>query len=177
MSKTEPSAAIQIREIDPASESEIDVVARRMQATLIEVEGEMVGTTLYSLEWLRDRVRWHLTNESVQATVLVATGRDGEIVAHTIVRVEEGTDGRAYGLISTTYVIPTWRGLGVATELLEAAETWFADLHLSLFSTWTSSTNSKLIKLYEKHGYSITDSHKHATGTLMVRLSKDALCS
>ena len=38
--------------------------------------------------------------------------------------------------------------------------------------------NRKLIKLYEKHGYSIGESHRHeTTGTLMVKLSKNVLYS
>ena len=158
------------------SAAEIDIVANRMRTTLIEVEGEEVGTALYSLDWLRERVRWHLGNPAVQAKVLLATS-DGEIIGHTIVRREAEAFAAEFGLISTTYVCPEFRGLGVATALLEAGERWFASLKLRSYATWTSSANSQLIKLYEKHGYTVTERHPHeVTNTLMVRLTKDVLC-
>jgi hypothetical protein len=38
-------------------------------------------------------------------------------------------------------------------------------------ATWTSSTNARLIRLYEKHGYAVTESGEN-DGTMMVRLTK-----
>ena len=51
---------LKIREIDPTSKEEISLVASRMRETLIEVLGEERGTALYSMDWLRNRVLWHL---------------------------------------------------------------------------------------------------------------------
>lgn len=51
---------LRIRALDPGSEAEIDLVAQRMRRTLIDVEGEETGTALYTMEWLRDQVRFHL---------------------------------------------------------------------------------------------------------------------
>ena len=45
--------------INAESESEIYLVAQRMRASLVEVEGERTGTALYTLDWLRERVRLH----------------------------------------------------------------------------------------------------------------------
>jgi GNAT superfamily N-acetyltransferase len=163
---------IHIREIDPASESEIGLVAQRMRDTLVEVEGEETGTALYSMQWLRDRVRWHL-EEGVVAKVLLAIDASGEIVGHTIVRREVDEKGEPFGLVSTTYVVPDARRSGVAEELLRAGEKWMQDLSLGSSSTWTSLTNTKLIALYEKHGYAQKEVHTHATtGTRMVRLER-----
>jgi hypothetical protein len=98
-----------LREIDPTSEAEIDLVARRMQATLVEVEGEEMGLSLHSVPWLRDRVRWHLDPNAVQGRVVVAVNAQGEIIGHTLMRRELGEgEGECgpYGLVSTTYVMP-----------------------------------------------------------------------
>ena len=163
-----------IREIDPNAAEETDLVAQRMRATLIEVEGEEAGTALYSMDWLRERVRWHLDADQVAACVLLAEGNMGLILGHTIVRREFEQDGREYGLVSTTYVLPESRRLGVAAALLQAGEEWMLSLGLGSSATWTSSTNLKLIRIYEKHGYRQTATHVHdTTGTLMVKLERN----
>lgn len=144
-----------------------------MRATLIEVEGEATGTALYTLDWLRERVRWHLDPQQATAAVLLAEDPNREFLGHTIVRRERTNSGQPYGLISTTYVVPTARRLGVASALLLAGEAWFEAQGLHCFATWTSSTNTKLLRLYEKHGYTQTETHVHEiTGTLMVKLEK-----
>ena len=173
MSSLNLTAPIRIREIDSNSESEISLVARRMRATLVEVEGERVGTALYTMDWLHERVRWHLNNPEVRAKVLLAVHHAGEIIGHTIVRKEWDLSDQPFGLFSTIYVAPEFRRLGIANGLLKAGEDWFADQGLQSYATWTSSTNHRLIRLYEKNGYCITEQQRHeATNTLMVRLTK-----
>jgi GNAT superfamily N-acetyltransferase len=167
------SNAVHIRVIDPNSEIEIELVAQRMRATLIEVEGEAAGTALHSMEWLRARVRWHLDGDSVAAEVFLAVDSDGEVIGHTIVRRELDAEGGEFGLVSTTYVVPHARRSGVADELLRRGENWFRSQSLQRCETWTSATNSKLIQLYAKHGYTQTAQHAHdTTGTPMVRLGR-----
>lgn len=143
-----------------------------MRATLIEVEGEEVGTALHSIEWLRDRVRWHLDPALSTGAVFLAQNESGAIVGHTLVRRELNENGIEHGLVATTYVDPPARRGGVATALLRAGEAWFTGLALTRFATWTSSTNVKLIQLYEKHGYRQAATHRHEVGTLMVKLER-----
>ncbi|CAN0477795.1 unnamed protein product, partial [Phaeothamnion confervicola] len=88
---------------------EIDIVAGRMRETLLEV----LGYCEYSLDWLRERVKFHL---QVGAVFVVEADR---ILGHTIVREEDGK-----GLFSTTYVLPESRRLGVADALLDRGEEW-----------------------------------------------------
>jgi len=174
MSSPSLSSPIRIREIDANSESEISLVARRMRATLVEVEGERVGTALYTMDWLHGRVRWHLNNPEVCAKVLLAVNHAEEIIGHAIVRKERDLSEQSFGLFSTIYVAPEFRRLGIGNDLLKAGEDWFANQRLQSYATWTSSTNLKLIRLYEKHGYAITEQHRHeTTGTLMVGLTKN----
>ena len=144
-----------------------------MRATLIEVEGEVVGTELYDLDWLRDRVRQHLDGRIAVAAVLLTVDAQGQILGHTIVRQEGGVDEDPYGLISTTYVAPLARRRGLADALLKAGERWMEGLSLGRSATWTSATNTALIALYAKHGYVQGAAHRHeATGTPMVRLER-----
>lgn len=170
-----PSAnTLRIRPLKPDATDEIDLVAQRMRATLIEVEGEAVGTALYSMAWLRERVLFHLDPQQAVAQVLLAVQEeDGQVLGHTIVRRELGPDGRAFGLFSTSYVAPSARRRGVADALLLAGEQWMRDQGLPAAATWTSAGNGKLIRLYARHGYAQVELHPHATtGTPMVKLAR-----
>lgn len=158
-----------IRPLDPASDAEIDLVAQRMRATLVEVEGEAAGGALYTLEWLRERVRQHL----VPGAAVLLLEAAGAIAGHTIVRRETDGAGHAFGLISTTYVLPAARRQGHAAALLVAGEAWMQAQGLARSATWTSSTNTALIALYAAHGYREAERGTHPlTGTVMVRLAR-----
>jgi GNAT superfamily N-acetyltransferase len=165
---------MQLRPISLADTAAIDLVAERMRATLIEVEGEARGGTMYSMDWLRDRVRWHLDGRA--AEVVVAEDAAGEIVGHTIYRIEsdDAALGAApLGLISTTYVAPAARRHGVAQRLLAHAEDWLRERQVLLSCTWTSETNRPLIALYARNGYIEAErGPNQLTQTMMVRLAK-----
>ncbi len=152
---------------------EIARVAERMRATLIEVEGAETGAAMYSMDWLQDRVRFHLDPAQSQARVLIARDAQGANVGHTIFRIESAND-RRYGLISTTYVLPEARRAGWAAQFLAQAHAWFLAQGVSESCTWTSSTNTPLIQLYSKHGYRIVEQGANdLSGTMMVRLARD----
>lgn len=159
-----------IREIDPTSDAEIALVAQRMRETLIEVEGQERGANMYSMPWLEDRVRWHLNPANIRAKVMLAIASDGEIVGHTIFRIETA-DSAPFGLISTSYIVPHARRSGWAAKFLEQAHHWFRSKDISTCCTWTSSTNIPLISLYRKFGYQIVEHGPNdITDTVMVKL-------
>lgn len=162
---------MRLRAITLDETAAIDLVAQRMRATLVEVEGEQAGGGMYSIDWLRDRVRWHLDGRA--AAVVVAQDPAGAIVGHTIYRIETSADGTPFGLVSTTYVVPEARRLGVAQQLLEHAESWFRARGLPQCCTWTSSTNAPLIALYTRNGFALAErASNELTRTPMVRLAK-----
>ena len=159
--------------MDPRSAAEVELVALRMRQTLIEVEGEEIGNSLYTMDWLKDRVRWHLDAAKSTGQVFLAENREGSITGHTIVRIELDETGRRYGLFSTTFVEPESRKQAIATRLLEHGEKWMIEYELPEACTWTSESNTKLIELYVKHGYAIVERHTHdVTKTPMVKLAK-----
>ncbi len=162
---------MQLRALTLDDTAAIDLVAQRMRATLVEVEGEQAGGSMYSMDWLRDRVRWHLDGRA--AEVVVAEDPAGAISGHTIYRIETGAGDTPFGLVSTTYVVPEARRLGVAQQLLERAESWFRARGLPQCCTWTSSTNTPLIALYKRNGFAEAErAPNELTQTLMVRLAK-----
>jgi GNAT superfamily N-acetyltransferase len=103
----------------------------------------------------RDRVRFHLDPTRSTAAIFLADAEHGAIAGHTIVRIERDDSGQPFGLFSTTYVEPAARRAGVARLLLLRGEQWMGERGMSLAATDTSETNTKLIRLYEGHGYAI----------------------
>ncbi|MGB0953494.1 MAG: GNAT family N-acetyltransferase [Planctomycetota bacterium] len=145
-----------VRALDRTSADERELIARRMRLTLQEVLGEEEGAALYSMEWLRERLRWHLEDPSVTAEVYLALDAEHQsILGHTIVRLESDEDGQAFGLFSTTYVDPAARRRGVARSLVQQGERWFQKQGMMVFATDTSATNPRLIRLFEGFGYAI----------------------
>lgn len=168
-----PVARLRIRPLDRQQPAELDWVAQGMRATLIEVEGEASGSALYTLDWLRERARWHLDNPDLPTEVLVAVSDSGALLGHTILRRESDAQLTAFGLVSTTYVHADARRQGVAQALLEAGEAWVRAQGLGHCATWTSATNTPLIRLYTRQGYAQVLTHTHeTTGTPMVKLQR-----
>jgi GNAT superfamily N-acetyltransferase len=134
--------------LNRAADHEIDLVARRMRETLVDVLGRERGESMYSLEWLRDRVRWHLAPETCTGEVFLALSGD-------IVRLDVDDEGRPIGLFSTFWVEPASRRQGIAEALLRSGEAWLAARGMTTLCTNTAETNERLLTLLEKHGYGL----------------------
>ena len=79
---------MKIREIDPNSDAEIHLVAQRMRQTLVEVLGEEKGGEMYTMDWLIERVRWHLNFKNTDGRVFLSVSQGGEIIGHAIARIK-----------------------------------------------------------------------------------------
>ncbi len=152
------------RPIKRDSVAEIELVASRMRLTLMEVLGPERGIAMYDMDWLINRVRWHLNPANTNAEIFLAETADQEVVGHTIVRLDLSPsppehpyqhDHSKYGIFSTTYVVPGLRRAGLANQLLEAGESWILAQGQSYAVTDTAADNGKLQLLFEKRGYSI----------------------
>jgi len=136
---------------DLAGEDEIAFAASRMRSTLVEVLGVERGVSMYSLNWLRERARFHMGPERI-AKVLV---EHGMIVGHALARVDSPDDTQ-FGLFSTIYVAPDYRGRGAATKLIEHVEDWFAGLGIEHVVYNTGAHHELVIGMFERRGYFIT---------------------
>ena len=97
--------------------------------------------------------------------------QSGKVVAHSMVRIESHPRLRL-GVFATTYVCPEARRLGVASGLLRHGETWMRERGAQEAATGTAEANWPLIRLFEYHGYRITEQ-----GRGMVRLSKSLMAA
>jgi ribosomal protein S18 acetylase RimI-like enzyme len=156
-----------IREINPDSESEISLVANRMRQTLVEVLGEQKGTELYSMTWLLDRVRWHLDPNQTTAKIFLSEDLNGAVIGHAFARIEADTQGSHYGYFSSIFVAPEFRNKGIANALILHVNSWLAEMKMSKVVYNTAVNHSKLIRLFERHGFKIT----HTEGE-MIQLTK-----
>lgn len=163
-----PSETLRELRDDP---TEIEIVARNMRQTLIDVMGAERGGEFYSLDWLVDRVRWHLAPERT-AKVLVVEGSDGRIVGHAIVRVEVDEEGASFGYFSTIFVEEASRRRGLATRLMASAEGWVRGHQLRRVVYNTAASNERLLPLFQRHGYRVTLREGD-----MVQLTKDLLAT
>lgn len=160
-----------VRPLRADEHAEVELVAARMRDTLIEVLGPERGGSMYSMEWLVQRARWHLDPANCVGCILVAEGEAGEIVGHSVVRVEPDDlePGGLLGLFSTFYVLPARRRAGLAGALLSAGEAWLLRAGATRLGTNTSATNWPLIRLFEARGYAVT---LRAPEVQMVHLSR-----
>ncbi len=147
---------ILLRELDPTSNVEIDLVASRMRSTLIDVLGPEKGGTMYTLEWLKDRVLWHL-DPSREAQILLAENSRKQILGHSIVRVESDFESVRFGYFSTIYVTPEFRRVGVARALITSVVGWCEDRKLPYMTYNTASNNLGLIKLLFSFGFDVVE--------------------
>jgi len=139
-----------------------------MRETLIDVLGRERGESMYSLDWLRDRVRWHLAPETCTGEVFLAES-GGDVVGHAIVRLDVDDEGRPIGLFSTFWVEPASRRQGIAEALLQSGEAWLTARGMTTLCANTAETNERLLALLEKHGYSVAF---RAPEVGMVQMSK-----
>jgi GNAT superfamily N-acetyltransferase len=160
---------MKIREIDPKSNAEIQLVAQRMQQTLVEVLGEEKGKSMYTMDWLVERVRWHLDSKNTDGRVFISESQSGEITGHAIARIDHGS---SFGYFSTIFVEPSSRRHGVATRLMKHVEGWFSERKVPKVVYNTADNHLALIGLFKAHGYDITHSESE-----MVQLTKILLRS
>jgi len=151
--------------------AELPLIASRMRNTLIDVLGEEVGESMYSLEWLYDRAVSHIDGRLLGAIYIARVGPENHNVGHIIVRQEEDEHGQ-FGLVTTSYVLPEMRRKGLASALLGAAHNWFLSRKLLRTATDTAENNRPLIELYGRHGYEVIF---HSKEKQMVRLSRELL--
>lgn len=165
-----PSVPAFIRPIDRAAPAEIQLVAERMRDTLIEVLGPERGATLYDMDWLVARVRWHIDPDRT-AEVLVADDPGVGLAGHCIVRAESDENGAPIGYFSTTYVVPTHRRRGIAAALITAGERFLLAHGLTTHVTDTDQHNTPLIALFARRGFTVA---YRDTARAMVRLARRA---
>jgi GNAT superfamily N-acetyltransferase len=162
--------AHRVRAIDPQSRVEVELVASRMRQTLVEVLGEEVGGNMYTMDWLIQRVLWHLDPNQCVGQVFLSEDSEGTITGHTIVRIQPDETGKKIGLFSTFFVEPGSRNQAVATSFVAHGEKWMLDHGMITAMTYTAESNDRLKSLLISLGYQAV-----AAPNQMIALSKSLI--
>lgn len=67
----------------------------------------------------------------------------------------ENLYGTKIGTIDTLWVAPTYRQLGLATELKERGEAWAREQKLDHIYTWVHANNKPMVEINKSMGYEI----------------------
>ncbi len=124
-----------------------------MRQTLVEVLGEAKGGSMYSMDWLIQRVLWHLDPNQCVGQVFLSEDADGRITGHAIVRIDHDHDGNETGLFSTFFVEPGSRKRSIATSFVAQGEKWMVDHGMRRATTYTDENNDGLKNLMVRLGY------------------------
>jgi len=143
-----------VRPLNIKSESEKDLIAKRMRLTLIDVMGEEKGSDFYPSSFFKERLEWHLNLED-KCGVLVCESEAKDILSHVIVRVEKDSDihYRPFGFFSTIYVVPKWRRKGIARLMINEVHKWCLERNLSKVTYSTAINNDGLLSLLKELKY------------------------
>ena len=146
---------MKIRRINRKSSEEIELVAKRMQLTLIDVMGKEKGENYYSESWLLERVQFYIDLEENAAIFLAEENKT--IIGQAIVRVEKDRDvsDTKFGYFSTIYVMPEYRRKGFAKKLIKEVHSWCLVKDLRLVTYSTAKEHSGLINLLKEFNYKV----------------------
>jgi ribosomal protein S18 acetylase RimI-like enzyme len=67
--------------------------------------------------------------------------------------IAETDDSNHFGYVADTYVAPEFRGRGVVSRLLEAAESHMRERGVSRMRIWTLANNTSAKRAYESYGF------------------------
>jgi len=106
----------------------------------------------------RDRIRESLARQIALSEVRVAR-QNGRIVGFVTYTIEGSTFSRSAtkGLIQNIYVVPELRGIGIGSQLLEAAESVLDAEDADVVSLEVMAANEAARRFYARHGY---DAHR-----------------
>ncbi len=179
--QTRAPADYRIRDLNQASESEIDTVTRMCMATVLD--------TIPEFEHDEERARESLPNftfalmrEMIRADFpkpthrfLVAVDVHGKVVGHSMISRKVTPEGQRYGHFFSRYVDPEHRRRGVASRLMEEAMAWFGSYEWDYLLAHTHSTNEPLRRLFERHGFRVVERHDEPWPSLTLRLDRRRL--
>lgn len=103
----------------------------------------------------RDPIRETLSRRIVAGGCLVA--RDSETIGFVTFYPESETYDRdcSRGVIENLYVVPAYRGEGIGTSLLRAAESSLADAGVEVVSLEVLADNERAREFYGQRGYDL----------------------
>lgn len=166
---------IRIRDLDPESDAELDVVTRMCRRTVLETIPELEGSEdkaqavsgNFSYAQMNDMIRACSRNPAHR--LLVAVEESGRIVGHSMISQKVDSEGRRYGYFFSRFVEPSHRRRGIATRLLAEALAWFEASDVEYLRAETHATNHALQALMLGAGFRVAERHDAPWPYLVLR--------
>lgn len=139
--------------IEPAAETDLEAVTDMWVQLAREQRGH--GSHVLPAE-NRPTIRETLAAHRVGDGLLVARLED-DLVGFASFAVERGTFDLdvSRGLLSNLYVVPSRRGEGIGTALLEAVEDALADRGVEVLTLEAMADNEAARRFYRRNGYDV----------------------
>jgi ribosomal protein S18 acetylase RimI-like enzyme len=99
--------------------------------------------------------------ERVQASsgegneLIMFAEQGGKLVGMSAINRRDNPKTRHTGTIWGVYVLPDWRGLGLAEAMMHACEDWAIQKDITILNLMVVSTNAAAIRCYQRCGFSI----------------------
>jgi GNAT superfamily N-acetyltransferase len=170
-----------IRDLDSATESEIDIVTRMCMTTVLDTipefehDEERARRSLpnFTFARMRDMIRADLCKPTHR--FLVAIDTEGRIVGHSMISCKVTPEGQRFGYFFSRYVERQHRKKGVAAMLMEEALAWFGGYDWDYLLAHTHSSNEPLRRLFERHGFRVVERDDAPWPSLTLRLDRHRL--
>jgi len=142
--------------IRPSREADAEAY-RELRLAGLQAHPEVFGADYASsaaqpIEHWRERARRGAGGEH-GITYFAETG--GELVGVTVLMRDESPKLRHTGYLVSVYVMPGWRGLGIADSLIEACLGWGHALGLRLVRLSVVTSNMAAIRSYARLGFTV----------------------
>lgn len=110
--------------------------------------------SLLEVEANRSRIRESISRQIALSELQVARTED-TIVGFVMYSIQRGpfTRTKTRGLIQNIYVEPDYRGAGIGSKLLAAAETALSESGAEVISLEAMAANERAQEFYRQHGY------------------------
>lgn len=142
---------IQYRAANRLSEAELAFIAEQDSKIPLLYDPEYAWNDSSTLA----RIRFYEEHVHHDDFFEVALDADGQIVAFHIVKKIPYPPNLSAGAIVTLWVTPKYRGQRVAKTLKDRAEAWARKQDFAFLQTDVHGTNSKMISINEKAGYTV----------------------
>ena len=152
-----------IRDLDQASEAELDTVVRwcmeTVLATIPEFEGSSEKTRAalpnFTFEQMKAMVRGDFTRPTHR--FLVAVDAANHLVGHSMISRKVDAEGLRFGHFFSRYVLPEHRRKGLGGRLLQEALRWFDAQGWDYLVAHTHATNKPAQALFARAGFRVVE--------------------
>ena len=153
------SQTYKLRDLDQGNEAEFDRIVEfcleTIRETLPEIRENPESLPNNDFPSMKSMLRLSFGNPEKRFVVI--EDENGNIVGHSIFKIDSNDTGERFGYLFTRYVLPEHRKKGLGSKLLEEALQWFDKVGMDRVDAATHINNLPLQGLLQKYGFKIVE--------------------